>query len=192
MPILWRRMSMSSAAFAFSRSLPSSSTLPAVGSISLERQRSNVDLPEPDRPMTMKISPWRTLSEASRTAPTRPAAASSAGVAIPLRAARNSAGLRAEYLPDAATGELYRPCRESVEHFDSARIGTRHAALPRHQVLSQSGGAHLRPTVCGDYCAQAFHFASFASIQAAATSSIVLPSRSTSPLSLFSSAASIV
>ena len=77
----------------------------------------------------MKISPWRTLSEASRTAPTSPAAASSAGVDDSLARGEEFGRLRAEYLPDAATGEFYRPRGEAVEHFDSARIGTRHAAL---------------------------------------------------------------
>ena len=39
---------------------PSKSTSPAVGSISRDRQRIRVDLPEPDRPMTTRISPAAT------------------------------------------------------------------------------------------------------------------------------------
>ena len=40
----------------------------AVGSISRVRQRTSVDLPLPDRPMTTKTSPGRTSNETSRTA----------------------------------------------------------------------------------------------------------------------------
>ena len=42
---------------------------PTVGSISRDRQRTSVDLPEPDRPMMMKFSPCRISSEARWTAP---------------------------------------------------------------------------------------------------------------------------
>src|SRR5690606_12599003 len=49
---------------------------PAVGSTSRDRQRTMVDLPEPDSPMMTKTSPSWTFRLASRTAPIRPAAAS--------------------------------------------------------------------------------------------------------------------
>ena len=42
-------------------SSPSIATVPAVGSISRVRQRTSVDLPEPDRPITTKTSPGRDL-----------------------------------------------------------------------------------------------------------------------------------
>jgi hypothetical protein len=59
--------------------------------MSRDRQRSKVDLPEPESPMTMKISPSRTLIEQSRTAPIRLASASSALVSVPPRAVRCAA-----------------------------------------------------------------------------------------------------
>jgi hypothetical protein len=55
---------------------PSRKSSPAVGSMSRDRQRTIVDLPEPDSPMMTKISPAPTSSEASRTAPISPASAS--------------------------------------------------------------------------------------------------------------------
>ena len=81
-PILWRRISIISRSPAFSRSRPSNRTSPAVGSIRRDRQRSRVDLPEPLRPMTMKISPSGTSRLTSRTAPTRPAAASASASGV--------------------------------------------------------------------------------------------------------------
>ena len=53
-PRRWSALRMSS---------PSSRTSPAVGSISRVRQRTSVDLPLPDRPMTTKTSPGRTSNE---------------------------------------------------------------------------------------------------------------------------------
>ncbi len=50
-----------------SRSSPLNRISPAVGSISRDRQRTSVDLPEPDRPMMTKISPSRTARTTSRT-----------------------------------------------------------------------------------------------------------------------------
>ena len=49
-----------------SRSAPSNRISPAVGSTSRDRQRTSVDLPEPDRPMMTKISPARMSSVTSR------------------------------------------------------------------------------------------------------------------------------
>jgi hypothetical protein len=48
-------------------------------------QRTSVDLPEPESPMMMKISPWRISRSTARTAPTSPAAATSAMLALPSR-----------------------------------------------------------------------------------------------------------
>ena len=53
-------------------SWPSITTVPAVGSISRVRQRTSVDLPEPDRPITTKTSPGATSKETSLTPTTQP------------------------------------------------------------------------------------------------------------------------
>src|SRR5690242_15729052 len=50
MPIRWRAWLMS--VFGSSKSTPSTLTLPELGCSNLFRQRSSVDLPEPDGPMT--------------------------------------------------------------------------------------------------------------------------------------------
>ena len=47
-------------------------TVPAVGSISRVRQRTSVDLPEPERPITTKTSPGATSKETSLTPATQP------------------------------------------------------------------------------------------------------------------------
>ena len=47
-------------------------TAPAVGSMRRLRQRTRVDLPDPDKPMTMKISPSSMSKPASETATTLP------------------------------------------------------------------------------------------------------------------------
>ena len=46
--------------------------VPAVGSISRVRQRTRVDLPEPERPITTKTSPGATSKETSLTPTTQP------------------------------------------------------------------------------------------------------------------------
>ncbi len=56
MPMCWRTLSRST--FGSVRSYSSTTTLPPVMSSSLFRQRRNVDLPEPDGPMTQTTSPW--------------------------------------------------------------------------------------------------------------------------------------
>ena len=53
-------------------SSPSKTTSPAVGSISRVRQRTSVDLPEPESPMTTKTSPGATSKPTSRTAAVQP------------------------------------------------------------------------------------------------------------------------
>ena len=60
-------------------SSPLSSTEPAVGSMSRVRQRTSVDLPEPDRPITTKTSPGATSNETSLTPTTQPVFSSSSG-----------------------------------------------------------------------------------------------------------------
>ena len=192
MPILWRRMSMSSASLALSRSRPSNSTSPEVGSIRRDRQRSRVDLPEPDRPMTMKISPWRTSERGIAHRADQPRRSKLGRRGSPLARGEEAGRLRAE--------TFQMPRQESFTGRAASASGASIApemapAMPLSldsNFSEQAGGARSHPAASGNYCAQAFHFASFASIQAAATSSIDLPSRSTSPESLFSSAASIV
>ena len=68
MPMRWRRISISSRSETRRRSRPSKRTSPAVGSTSRDRQRTSVDLPEPDSPMMTKISPGLTARLASITA----------------------------------------------------------------------------------------------------------------------------
>src|SRR5689334_19990571 len=76
MPILWRRMSISSRSVLRSKLSPWKTISPRLGSTRRDMQRTSVDLPEPDSPMMTKISAWRTSMETSRTARTRPAATS--------------------------------------------------------------------------------------------------------------------
>ena len=53
-------------------SSPSRRTSPAVGSMSRVMQRTSVDLPLPDRPMTTQTSPGRTSNDTSRSAIVEP------------------------------------------------------------------------------------------------------------------------
>ncbi|UWN51209.1 hypothetical protein ASALC70_03434 [Alcanivorax sp. ALC70] len=62
-----RRTSISSLRLMLVMSRPSSSTEPAVTSMSRLSMRTMVDLPEPDSPMTTKISPSRMSKLASET-----------------------------------------------------------------------------------------------------------------------------
>ena len=89
-------------------SSPSRSTSPSVGSISRVRQRTSVDLPLPDRPMTTKTSPGLTSNETSRTAIVPPCAATAASMASGSGAPRARRDLRlgrAEDLPQVADGQ---------------------------------------------------------------------------------------
>jgi len=70
--ILRRRSSSSSRLEYFVMSSPSNSTLPEVGRLSRFRQRTTVDFPEPDRPMTTKISPRRIFRFTSQSATVAP------------------------------------------------------------------------------------------------------------------------
>ncbi len=72
-----RRSSRSRSASAARMSSPSNMSCPAVGSISRVRQRTSVDLPEPDRPITTNISPGATSKLTSRTAAVQPVRSSS-------------------------------------------------------------------------------------------------------------------
>ena len=70
-------------------SAPSSSTSPRVARVSPLAVRSNVDLPEPERPITTQISPGATARLASRTATVTPQSAATCATAVPAsRAAR--------------------------------------------------------------------------------------------------------
>ena len=84
----------SRASDAASRSRPSNSTSPAVGSTSRDRQRTSVDLPEPDSPMMTKISPSRTSRSTSRTAVITPGAGELVRRRRPIAAARKSLARR--------------------------------------------------------------------------------------------------
>ncbi len=68
----WRRRARSRVASMARTSSPSIARLPAVGSISRVRQRTRVDLPDPERPITTKTSPLRTSKVTSRTAAVQP------------------------------------------------------------------------------------------------------------------------
>lgn len=83
MLILVDRTCRSSAGLRAVRSWPSKSTRPAVGSRSPLSMRSNVDFPDPDRPITTKICPGSTVNEASITAAVVPSARSSSRSAPP-------------------------------------------------------------------------------------------------------------
>ena len=64
---------MSCLEFIASKSWPSIKIFPAVAAVKREMQRSKVDLPEPDNPITTKISPLCTSKEALFTPTTQPA-----------------------------------------------------------------------------------------------------------------------
>jgi hypothetical protein len=68
-------------------------TSPAVGSTSLERHRTTVDFPEPDRPMMTKISPRWTSKLTSQAAGIQPPS-------------RNAAATASTFQPDGLLGRL--------------------------------------------------------------------------------------
>ena len=72
MPIFWRRSAISRVSDIAPRSAPTMLIVPAVTSIRRDRQRTSVDLPDPDNPMTTSISPRAISSVTSRTATTWP------------------------------------------------------------------------------------------------------------------------
>lgn len=72
MPKFFCRNSRSSRVESAVMSVPSTWMLPAVGSMSLLRQRTNVDFPLPDKPMTTRISPCWTSRETSKRATALP------------------------------------------------------------------------------------------------------------------------
>ena len=72
--------------------MPPNSTLPAVGSMRRERQRTKVDLPDPLKPMSTRISPGMTSSVAATTAGIYPAFFTASAVGSPLWRLRNFAG----------------------------------------------------------------------------------------------------
>ena len=84
-------------------SSPSISTCPEVGGCSRFRQRTSVDLPEPERPITTKISPAPTLNETSLTATTQPLRFRTSALPWPSRSRRSALSVsRTEDLADAA------------------------------------------------------------------------------------------
>ena len=54
-------------------SSPSIKILPEVASVNLDIHLSNVDFPDPERPITTSISPWFTSKEALLTPTMHPA-----------------------------------------------------------------------------------------------------------------------
>ena len=60
--------SLKRAGLAFKTSSPLNKTDPAVGSIKRVKQRTKVDLPDPDKPITTKTSPGATSKDTSLTA----------------------------------------------------------------------------------------------------------------------------
>ncbi|CAM5245788.1 hypothetical protein STENM327S_08475 [Streptomyces tendae] len=77
MLIFLERTSRNSRSLSSVRSWPPKRTCPAVGSDRPLSMRSSVDLPDPDSPMTTKISPGSTVKDASMTAAVVPSARSS-------------------------------------------------------------------------------------------------------------------
>src|SRR3546814_13509909 len=71
-------------------SVPSIRTSPAVGSISRFSMRTSVDLPEPDRPITTKISPASTLTDTSCTPTVMPVSARLASLLCPSASSRRA------------------------------------------------------------------------------------------------------
>ena len=80
-----RRSARSALASICAMSWPSNSTWPAVGSIRRLSSRTSVDLPEPDRPMTTKISPSCTAKLASLTPSVWPVRSKMAALSRPSR-----------------------------------------------------------------------------------------------------------
>ena len=72
---LVRRSTRRAAASIAVTSSPSMRTVPDVGSINRDRQRINVDLPLPDRPITTNVSPRSTSNDIDRTATVWPVTA---------------------------------------------------------------------------------------------------------------------
>ena len=69
-------------------------------------QRTSVDLPLPESPMTTKISPRRTSKEMSRGATVQPHFAISSAGEIDVAALDRPRRVRPEDLPDVAAGDL--------------------------------------------------------------------------------------
>ncbi|VXB92825.1 hypothetical protein PSCLAVI8L_210023 [Pseudoclavibacter sp. 8L] len=116
-----------SAASAVARSVPWITMLPAVGSSRPLRVRMRVDLPEPERPMTTKISPCLTSKVASMTAAVTPAPSSDLGVPELSRFAA-SLGLRPKTLvrpfTDTAVSFTRSPCGRWIGRERSQRFST--------------------------------------------------------------------
>lgn len=85
MLIFLERTPRSSRSLSSVRSWPPKRTCPAVGSDRPLSMRSSVDLPDPDSPMTTKISPGSTVKDASMTAAVVPSARSSSRASSPWR-----------------------------------------------------------------------------------------------------------
>ena len=94
--------------------------------------RTSVDLPEPDRPMTTKISPGHTSKETSRTAATQSCfARSSARGRSASRRADDAVGMAPEDLPDALGADQRLPRANGQKRptvFPSASMSTLCAA----------------------------------------------------------------
>ena len=140
---------------------------PAVGSTSRDRQRTSVDLPEPDRPMMTKISPSRDVErDVAHRGDQRRRRRAAASVGAPPASERPSRRRRTASRPTA--GEL-DGCRHR-------RVARAHGAAARRR---------LRPDLAGAddaYSIQVYQRPRCLAIQSATTSSTFLPSRSTAAI----------
>ena len=87
-----RRMSINSRPDAASRSTPPKWTRPEVGSIKRDRHRTSVDLPDPLRPISTRISPGITSRLADTTAGMYPASFTVSMLGSPSWSLRNFSG----------------------------------------------------------------------------------------------------
>ncbi len=128
-----RRSARICLASAWARSVPPSSTCPDVGFHSPLSMRMSVDLPEPERPMTTKISPCFTSNDASITAA----------------------------VPSGLTSSRLAPCSEAADRLDGAAPEDLADVADRERgraVVGADGrGAGVRGRVGRHGCAESCH-----------------------------------
>ena len=142
----FRRSSRRRAGLAARMSSPSRSTLPSVGSIRRVRQRTSVDLPLPDRPMTTKTSPGFTSNDTSRTATVPPWAATAASMASA------SGGLPAPLATFASAGpKTFHRSRTVSPPAVPSGIGSVMVALTLRSIAVAARASAAEPA-CGTRC----------------------------------------
>lgn len=122
-------------------SLPSKRTRPEVGCASPLRVRSSVDFPDPDRPITTKISPCCTSNEASITAAVVPSARNWSRSAPALRRRTPSLGLRPKTLNTCSATSLDTTAFRADYRSEPAPTGSSTNLTGRHcrfQVAAQT------------------------------------------------------